>query len=264
MDGKKTPFARRVVFQPKPMKANYVGTMLIFYALLINGGSRVSINSGIVREVTISGRGVDLPGFLAVPDNACCIVIFAHGSGSSRFSGRNQQVARVLNKGGIATLLFDLLTPEESADRSNVFDIDLLAGRLLIATNWVRKNTETSGMSIGYFGASTGAAAALKAASSGRFIVFAIVSRGGRPDLAWEVLEKVDSPTMLIVGSGDYGVVELNESSYNKLRCIKRMDIVPKATHLFEEPGTLERVAELARDWFLQNAGKRKIVLQRH
>ena len=218
-------------------------------------------NSAIVKEVTISGKGVDLPGFLAIPAEASCIVIFAHGSGSSRFSRRNQFVARLLNKAGAATLLFDLLTPDESMERANVFDIELLSGRLVMATNWIMKSVETAGLPIGYFGASTGAAAALRASTSGKTEVGAVVSRGGRPDLAWEILEKVDSPTMLIVGSSDYGVVELNESAYNKLKCRKRMELVPEATHLFEEPGTLEKVADLARDWFLENLVAKKTVL---
>ncbi len=219
-------------------------------------------NSGVIKEITISGRGVELPGFLAIPRDACCIVIFAHGSGSSRFSRRNQFVARLLNKAGIATLLFDLLTPEESTERGNVFDIDLLSGRLIMATGWIRKNNETSSLPIGYFGSSTGAAAALKASISNRTEVGAIVSRGGRPDLAWEILDKVDAPTMLVVGSSDYGVVELNESSYNKLKCRKRMELVPEATHLFEEPGTLEKVADLAMNWFMENLAVRKTVAQ--
>lgn len=218
-------------------------------------------NSGIIREITISGKGVQLPGFLAIPVDTCCIVIFAHGSGSSRFSRRNQSVARLLNRAGIATLLFDLLTPGESAEKANVFDIELLSSRLILATNWVRRNTDTAGLPIGYFGASTGAAAALKASTSNKTDIMAIVSRGGRPDLAWEFLDKVDSPTMLIVGSSDYGVVELNESSYNKLKCIKKMELVPEATHLFEEPGTLEKVAELAKEWFLENMKMRKTMV---
>lgn len=210
-------------------------------------------NSSLIKEITISGRGVELPGFLVIPRNSCCIVIFAHGSGSSRFSRRNQLSARMLNKSGISTLLIDLLTPEESTDRGNVFDIDLLSGRLVMATHWIAKNSETSGLRVGYFGTGTGAAAAMKASISNRTVVGAIVTRGGRPDLAWEILDKVDAPTMLIVGSGDYGVVELNESSYNRLKCRKRMELVPEASPQFEEPGKLERVVELAKEWFLQN-----------
>ena len=181
------------------------------------------------------------------------MVIFAHGSGSSRNSRRNQFVSRFLNRYGIATLLLDLLTPEEAADRSNVFDIELMASRLHLATVWISRRQEVSGLPLGYFGSSTGAAAALKASTANRVRIGAIVSRGGRPDLSWEILDRVEAPTLLIVGSGDYGVVELNESSYNKLKCRKRMELVPEATHLFEEPGTLEKVAELAKEWFLQN-----------
>lgn len=216
----------------------------------------------MIKEVTISGRGVQLPGFLAIPRSSCCIVIFAHGSGSSRFSRRNQFVARLLNRAGISTLLFDLLTPSESTSRGSVFDIDLLSSRLVMVTSWIGKNNETSDLPVGYFGSSTGAAAALKASVSNRTIVGAIVSRGGRPDLAWEILDKVDAPTMLIVGSGDYGVVELNESSYNRLKCRKRMELVPQETHLFEEPGTLEKVVELAREWFMDNLTERESVTQ--
>lgn len=207
--------------------------------------------TGDEEEIVITGKDFELSGILTIPENACCIVIFAHGSGSSRLSRRNQYVSRLLNKGGIATLLFDLLTSEEGSDRSNVFDIDLLSSRLYLATQWIRKNKKTQNFQIGYFGASTGAAAALKASTMNRIRVAAIVSRGGRPDLAWEVLDKVEVPTLLIVGSSDYGVVELNESSYNKMKCVKRLELVPEATHLFEEPGTLERVAELSKRWFL-------------
>lgn len=204
-------------------------------------------------EVEIPGKDFTLHGILTVPENAGCVVIFAHGSGSSRHSVRNQFVSRFLNKNGLATLLFDLLTPDEAEDRSNVFDIEFLSSRLHQATVWISRRPEVSGLPLGYFGASTGAAAALRASMMNKVKVGAIVSRGGRPDLAWEILDRVEAPTLLIVGSSDYGVVELNESSYNKLKCRKRMELVPEATHLFEEPGTLEKVAELAKSWFLSN-----------
>lgn len=214
------------------------------------------------EEIFIPGKGFELTGFLTVPQDASCIVLFAHGAGSSRLSKRNQSVARTFNKAGISTLLFDLLTQGEAGERSNVFNIDLLSSRLVLATNWVKKNQETAGLPIGYFGSSTGAAAALKASVSNRLGIGAIVSRGGRPDLAWEILDRVEAPTLLIVGSSDYGVVELNESSYNKLKCRKRLDLVPEATHLFEEPGTLEKVADLSTGWFLENLVAKRSYVQ--
>lgn len=219
-------------------------------------GNRADPN--IERDVVISARDVDLKGTLAVPEKPCCLVIFAHGSGSSRLSRRNLSVARSLNKHGIATLLFDLLTQRESSDRSNVFDIDLLVERLIMATQWVRKRRETEYLPTGYFGASTGAAAALKASIINKLGIGSIVSRGGRPDLAWEVLDKVEAPTLLIVGSSDYGVVELNDRAYERLKCYKRLELVPDATHLFEEPGAMEKVTELATIWFLDTLPIRK------
>ena len=178
------------------------------------------------------------------------IVLFAHGSGSSRLSPRNQLVAQTLQNAGIGTLLLDLLTDEEAADRENVFDIDFLAHRLGDATRWLKARPGTRGYAVGYFGASTGAAAALAAAAQD-LMVCAVVSRGGRPDLALRHLAEVRAPTLLIVGGRDYGVIELNERAYNLLRCQKSFKIVPGATHLFEESGTLEQVAELASDWFV-------------
>lgn len=201
------------------------------------------------RSVTIPSDSVRLNGDLIVPEAAVGVVLFAHGSGSSRLSPRNQFVAEALQKAGIGTLLFDLLTEEEAADRSNVFDIDFLAHRLVDATRWLREASEVGNYSLGYFGASTGAAAALVAAAQDPSIR-AVVSRGGRPDLAIRHLAAVEAPTLIIVGGADYGVIELNEKAYRVLRCEKSMQIVPGATHLFEEPGTLERVAELAADWF--------------
>lgn len=199
--------------------------------------------------VTIPSDSVGLEGELLIPHNAVGVVLFAHGSGSSRLSPRNQFVAERLRKAGLGTLLFDLLTDDEAAERENVFDIDFLAHRLADATRWLRASNETRDYPLGYFGASTGAAAALVAAAQDPAIR-AVVSRGGRPDLAIRHLAEVKSPTLLIVGGNDYGVIELNEKAYRVLRCEKSLKIVPGATHLFEEPGTLERVAELASDWF--------------
>jgi dienelactone hydrolase len=182
------------------------------------------------------------------------LVIFAHGSGSSRFSPRNRFVARVLEEAGLATLLIDLLTPdEESADertRHLRFDIGLLATRLVAASDWVREQPDTHHLRIGYFGASTGGGAALVAAAEQADQVDAIVSRGGRPDLAGAALPRVAAPTLLIVGGRDEAVLDLNQRAFDKLRCVKRFEIVPGATHLFEEPGALDEVARLARDWF--------------
>lgn len=192
-----------------------------------------------------------LEGILEVPDGAPGIVLFAHGSGSSRHSPRNVYVARVLREGGIGTLLFDLLTEQEAEDRENVFDIEFLARRLIAATDWVKQLDSSKGLSIGYFGASTGAAAALVAAADDQAIG-AVVSRGGRPDLAGAALPMVKAPTLLIVGGDDTGVIELNQEAYDRLICKKELKIVPGATHLFEEPGTLEEVAGLARRWFLR------------
>ena len=203
-------------------------------------------------EVTIAPIGLN--GDLTVPDRATGIIVFAHGSGSSRHSGRNRFVARVLQDAGFATLLMDLLTEEEEeVDRRTAhlrFDIPLLATRLSQATEWLSQEQRTSGLRVGYFGASTGAAAALIAAAQRPERVGAVVSRGGRPDLAKGALPHVIAPTLLIVGSLDLQVIELNRSAYNQLQCEKRIDIVPGASHLFEEPGTLEQVADLARDWF--------------
>lgn len=202
--------------------------------------------------VQVPSGAETLKGILAVPRNARGIVLFAHGSGSGRFSPRNNYVARVLQEGGIATLLIDLLTEEEARDRTKVFDIDLLTERVLDVTAWLRQRPETRGLAIGYFGASTGAAAALKAAAREGTGIAAVVSRGGRPDLAADVLDRVRVPTLLLVGGNDEPVVELNQEAYNLLPGEAELVIVPGATHLFEEPGALEEVARLARDWFLR------------
>jgi len=201
-------------------------------------------------SVAIDADDVTLEGSLAIPDGSCGIVLFAHGSGSSRTSPRNAFVADVLNRAGISTLLFDLLTEEEDAVRRSRFDITLLTRRLAAATRWTCDDARTKGMAIGYFGASTGAAAALRTAADLGPLIRAIVSRGGRPDLAEDGLERVLSPTLLIVGGDDPEVIELNRVAYDRLTCVKEMSIVPDATHLFEEPGTLEEVARLAADWF--------------
>ena len=201
------------------------------------------------ESVLIPSDSVHLEGELTIPNYAAGMVLFAHGSGSSRLSPRNQFVAEALQNRGIGTLLFDLLTEEESGDRENVFDIDFLTHRLSDATRWLRHREGSSNCPLGYFGASTGAAAALVAAAQDK-TVGAIVSRGGRPDLAIRHLAGVRSPTLLIVGGHDFGVIELNEKAYRVLRCEKLLKIVPGATHLFEEPGALEQVAQLAGDWF--------------
>jgi putative phosphoribosyl transferase len=199
--------------------------------------------------VRIPADSVVLEGLLGVPSGASGIVLFAHGSGSGRLSPRNSYVARELRRAAIGTLLFDLLTEEESEDRSLVFDVEFLARRLGAATEWVRGQPATKGLAVGYFGASTGAAAALIAAADDPAVA-AVVSRGGRPDLAVRVLTCVDAPTLLIVGGEDAPVIAMNEDALGRLRCKKRLAIVPGATHLFEEPGTLEEVVRLATDWF--------------
>jgi putative phosphoribosyl transferase len=191
-----------------------------------------------------------LDGYLTVPDDAPAIVMFAHGSGSGRDSPRNRRVADVLTEAGLGTLLFDLLTPAEAADRANVFDIELLAGRLSAVTAWLRAQNRVGRAAIGYFGASTGAAAALWAAAEPGAEIAAVVSRGGRPDLADPRLGSVSAPTLLIVGQRDTAVLDLNRRAQAGLRCENRLAVVPGATHLFSEPGTLAAVAELARDWF--------------
>ena len=201
-------------------------------------------------EVAIPAGGVTLIGHLAVPEDALGVVIFAHGSGSSRHSPRNTAVARGLHKNHLATLLFDLLTEDEAADRDNVFDVGLLAGRLVRVTDWVRQQPECRRLSIGYFGASTGAAAALVAAAAVPQNVACVVSRGGRPDLAGDRLPYVKTPTLLIVGGNDAGVIGLNREAMAKMRCEVELEVVPNAGHLFEEPGTLALVATLAQRWF--------------
>ena len=206
-------------------------------------------------EVEIPAGEARLAGHLTVPGQATGIVVFAHGSGSSRHSPRNRYVAGVLTEAGLGTLLLDLLTPGEEADRANVFDIGLLAGRLAGATSWVRGQPAAADLPVGYFGASTGAAAALWAAAEPDALIAAVVSRGGRPDLASPRLGSVRAPTLLIVGGNDDVVLGLNRQARAELRCENDLVVVPGATHLFEEPGTLSAVAELARDWFAGHFG---------
>lgn len=209
-------------------------------------------------EVHIPAGRATLDGNLTIVDGATALVLFAHGSGSSRHSPRNQFVARTLNKAGLATLLFDLLTPDEELIDVRTaelrFNIGLLAERLVHATRWARQEQQTCDLRIGYFGSSTGGGAALVAAAALPQDVGAVVSRGGRPDLAGEALPKVQAPTLLIVGGNDDIVIELNEQARDRMRCEVKLEIVPGATHLFEEPGALERVAQLASDWFSHHA----------
>ena len=215
----------------------------------------MQVVNSTVQAVKIAPHG--LSGDLVVPERAEGIVVFAHGSGSGRHSPRNQYVAGILQQGMLATLLLDLLTDaEEQVDLESGhlrFDIGLLARRLLEATDWLQQEATTRDMSVGYFGASTGAGAALVAAADRPSLINGIVSRGGRPDLAGSALPRVKAPTLLVVGSKDRQVVDLNRMALTKLRCEKRLSIVPGATHLFEEPGTLEQVAIQARDWFQRN-----------
>ena len=209
------------------------------------------------EDVEVRSGPVQLLGHLTVPEGAQAVVIFVHGSGSGRHSPRNRFVATILNEAGLATVLFDLLTPEEELERSNVFDIPLLSRRLTDVSRWVRTETVGAQVSIGYFGASTGAGAALWAAAEPGAHVAAVVSRGGRPDLAGPRLAHVEAPTLLIVGGDDDVVLGLNREAQARMHCENRLVVVPGATHLFEEPGTLELAAEAARDWFTTHLGGR-------
>ncbi len=208
------------------------------------------------REVEIGPHR--LPGTVTAPAHARALIVFAHGSGSSRLSPRNRAVAEALNREGMATLLFDLLTPAEEQDRANVFDIPRLAERLVETVRWIDGDGELCWLPLGLFGASTGAAAALVAAASLDERVGAVVSRGGRPDLADRALAEVTAPTLLIVGGRDNGVIELNEEAYARLAAEKKLEIVPGATHLFPEPGAMEAVIELAARWFESHLAARK------
>ncbi len=213
-------------------------------------GGRLAVRDA---DDEVAAGPVCLAGHLTVPSEAPGVVVFAHGSGSSRHSPRNRYVATALNEAGIGTLLFDLLTPEEELDRRNVFDIELLAERLTAVTRWLRDQPESAGAEIGYFGASTGAAAALRAAAAPDACLAAVVSRGGRPDLAGPSLADVRAATLLIVGGDDDAVLELNRRALADLTCERRLQVIPGATHLFEEPGALEAVAGLAGDWFTRH-----------
>jgi dienelactone hydrolase len=202
------------------------------------------------KTVEIQVENVILQGNLAIPENATGIVLFSHGSGSSRLSPRNNYVAEVLQQNGLATLLFDLLTEKEDRIYENRFNIDLLTERLISVTKWVKENPETKELNLGYFGASTGAASALVAAAYFGDQIKAVVSRGGRPDLGMQDIQKAKAPTLLIVGGYDDLVIQLNQKAFEKLQCERKLEIVPEASHLFEEPGKLEVVARLSADWF--------------
>jgi putative phosphoribosyl transferase len=202
------------------------------------------------RSVQVPAGRHRLEGILVVPAEARGVVAFAHGSGSGRFSPRNQQVARVLQQGGTATLLMDLLEEDEAEDREKVFDIELLAERLQFTSDWLAHEPATAALRLGYFGASTGAGAALVAAARQPGLIDAVVSRGGRPDLAWDYLPRVQAPTLLIVGGEDRTVLGLNEEALACMDCPRELKVIPGATHLFHEPGALEQVARLAAEWF--------------
>jgi len=214
----------------------------------------------VEHTITIPSGMSQLNGLLYIPKNASSLVLFVHGSGSSRFSTRNQYVAHQLNEANLGTLLFDLLTPDEdridNVTREFRFDIGLLASRLIDVTKWCQTQPKIKNLNIGYFGASTGGGAALVAAAALPQIVHAVVSRGGRPDLANDSLNQVSAPTLLIVGGLDDVVIGLNELAMSRMHCVKKMEIVPGATHLFEESGTLDEVACLARAWFIEYLSK--------
>lgn len=202
------------------------------------------------NSLSIPVGDVELQGNLLVPGDATGLVVFAHGSGSSRHSPRNNAVAETLRKRGLATLLFDLLTEEEDRGRENRFDVSLLADRLVSVTEWLRERADTSDQQVGYFGSSTGAAAALRGAARPATGINAVVSRGGRVDMASEVLDRVDAPTLFIVGGNDETVLELNQEVYEQLPCKRELHVVEGAGHLFEGPGELEEVTDVAADWF--------------
>lgn len=219
------------------------------------------------KDVWVDTGPVKLAAHLAIPRRALGVVLFAHGSGSSRLSPRNRFVAAALDRAGLGTLLMDLLTPEEEEEDAATgiyrFDVPLLAVRLVGATDWLGQHTAAPRRRIGYFGSSTGAAAALLAAVERPDAVSAVVTRGGRPDLAGSALPLLRSPTLFLVGAADAGVIELNRRAYDQLRCEKRLELVPDATHLFEEPGALEHVANLASDWFRVHFGDESAAAQR-
>lgn len=204
------------------------------------------------KLIQIKYKNVTLEGMLKIPPAASGVVLFAHGSGSSRFSPRNNFVADVLNNAGLATLLIDLLSKQEDENYQTRFDITLLTERLNLVVHWLKKQPDTQHLNVGLFGSSTGAAAALCVAAEMGKDIQAVVSRGGRPDLALNLLDRVTAPTLFIVGGDDFGVIELNQEAYRQLTCFKKFEIIPNATHLFEEPGCLEEVARLAKEWFNQ------------
>ena len=210
------------------------------------------------KEVLIPAGNLKLAGIFSLPPKPAGVIVFAHGSGSGHLSPRNAFVAGVLQEAGFATLLFDLLDVSEELDRRKVFDISLLAERFLTGVRWMQTESGMQGLKLGYFGASTGAAAALEAAAKEPKGVAAIVSRGGRPDLALDYLDKVKAPTLLIVGGNDRPVIAMNREAFENLKCKKEMVIIPRATHLFEEAGALDEVARLAANWFLKHMGPKK------
>lgn len=218
------------------------------------------LNDGTEHEIVIPSDTHELHGLLNIPKNAVGLVLFVHGSGSSRFSTRNQYVAHQLNEANLGSLLFDLLTPDEdqidNVTREFRFDIGLLASRLIDVTKWCQTQPQIADLNIGYFGASTGGGAALVAAAALPKVVNAVVSRGGRPDLAADSLSRVSAPTLLIVGGQDDVVIRLNVSAMSQMHCLKKLEIVLGATHLFEEPGTLDEVARLAKSWFVTYLSK--------
>lgn len=205
------------------------------------------------KLIQIKHHDVLLEGMLKIPQSAHGIVLFAHGSGSSRLSPRNNFVAEILNNAGLATLLIDLLSRQEDENYQTRFDIGLLTNRLNVVIQWLKKQSSTKSLALGIFGSSTGAAAALRVASEMGEEVQAVVSRGGRPDLAMNILDSVTAPTLFIVGGNDFGVIELNQEAFARLACPKKFEIIPNATHLFEEPGCLEEVARLAKEWFAKH-----------
>lgn len=209
------------------------------------------------KLIQIKHQDVLLEGMLKIPQSAQGIVLFAHGSGSSRLSPRNNFVADILNDAGLATLLIDLLSKQEDENYQTRFDIDLLADRLNIVVQWLEKQSNIQNLGLGIFGSSTGAAAALRVASEMGEEIQAVVSRGGRPDLAMNILDSVTAPTLFIVGGNDFGVIELNQEAFARLTCPKKFEIIPNATHLFEEPGCLEEVARLAKEWFFKHLNRK-------
>jgi putative phosphoribosyl transferase len=220
---------------------------------VVDRGEEAEVEESLTVEARIPAAQAELEGHFHLPVVNAPVVVFAHGSGSGRHSPRNRYVASVLQEAGLGTLLLDLLTPEEAGDRQNVFDIPLLAQRLTLAEAWVHQQAHSMSSPVGFFGASTGAGAALWAAAEPDARVGAVVSRGGRPDLAEPRLDTVQAPTLLIVGGDDHHVLDLNRRAREQLRCESRLEVVAGATHLFEEPGTLEQAARLARDWFLRH-----------